>query len=147
MANEVPGEHAAEEIIRRLQLLRHPEGGWYREIFRDHSGDRGALTSIYYLLRAGEQSHWHRIDAVEIWHYHAGAAMELSLAEESETVRRLRLGIDLAAGEMPQAVVAARTWQAARPLGDWSLVGCTVAPAFRFEGFELAPPGWSPPAR
>jgi predicted cupin superfamily sugar epimerase len=123
-------------------LQPHPEGGHYRETFRDpHEVDgRAASSAIYYLLAAGERSHWHRVDAVEVWHWHAGAPLELAMPGET-----LILGPDLAAGQRPQGVVPKDVWQAARPLGDWTLVGCTVAPAFAFKGFEMAPPDWSPP--
>jgi uncharacterized protein len=132
---------AAEAIIAALQLAPHPEGGWYRETYRGDApaGTRAAITAIYYLLCAGERSHWHRVDAAEIWHWYAGDALELRI--ERDTVR---LGNDLGAGERPQAVVPAFAWQAARSLGAWTLVGCTVSPAFEFAGFELAPPGWQP---
>lgn len=138
----------AEAVIALLGLAPHPEGGHYRESFRDRpeGGDRGATTAIYYLLRAGEVSHWHRIDAVEIWHWYAGAPLALSMCPPGAEVETARLGPDLAAGERPQGVVPAGAWQSARSLGDWSLVGCTVAPAFEFAGFELAPAGWSPEA-
>jgi len=135
----------ADEIIRRLGLRPHPEGGHFCETFRAPEEPRGASTAIYYLLKAGERSHWHRVvDADEIWHYHAGAPLELSLSEDGRTVRHLRLGCDLALDERPQGVVPRGVWQAARPLGRWTLVGCTVAPAFRFESFEMAPPMWTP---
>ncbi|MBS0221426.1 MAG: cupin domain-containing protein [Proteobacteria bacterium] len=134
----------ADEIIARLGLQPHPEGGHYRETFRAADQPRGAGTAIYFLLKAGERSHWHRVDADEIWHHYAGAPLELSLSEDGHEVHRLRLGNDLAIGERPQAIVPRHTWQAARSLGRWTLVGCTVAPAFDFKGFELAPPGWEP---
>ena len=136
----------AEAVIALLGLEPHPEGGHYRESFRApaQGGGRGATTAIYYLLRDGEVSHWHRIDAVEIWHWYAGAPLALALCLREPAVETLRLGPDLAAGERPQGVVPAGAWQSARSLGDWSLVGCTVAPAFEFDGFELAPAGWSP---
>jgi uncharacterized protein len=132
---------AANAIIAALQLTPHPEGGWYRETYRSEAspGERAAVTAIYYLLRAGERSHWHRVDAAEIWHWHAGDPLELRVQHDT-----VRLGNDLSAGQRPQAVVPPFTWQAARSLGAWSLVGCTVAPAFEFAGFELAPPGWQP---
>jgi predicted cupin superfamily sugar epimerase len=136
----------AAEIIAELGLLPHPEGGHYRETFRDSrcdAGGRAASTAIYFLLARGERSHWHRVDAVEIWHYHAGAPLALEIADEHGR-RLLHLGADLRAGEAPQAVVPAGAWQAARSLGDWTLVGCTVAPGFNFKGFELAPPGFVP---
>lgn len=134
----------AEEIIERLGLRPHPEGGRFAESFRSAGEGRTALTAIYYLLRAGELSHWHRVDADEIWHFHAGAPLELSLSEDGRAVRHLRLGIDLALGELPQIAVPRTVWQAARSLGAWTLVGCTVAPAFDYAGFELAPPEWQP---
>jgi predicted cupin superfamily sugar epimerase len=135
----------AAEIIRLLDLKPHPEGGHFRETYRDarqHNG-RAASTAIYFLLARGERSHWHRVDAAEVWHFHAGAPLALSIAEDAR-VQTVRLGADLAAGERPQAVVPARAWQAAESLGDWTLAGCTVAPGFEFAGFELAPKGWSP---
>ncbi len=142
----MPLRDEAEAIVRALGLVPHPEGGHYREIFRDHGagGARGAVTAIYYLLKAGERSHWHRIDAVEIWHFHAGAALSLALSAEGGTPFSHKLGNDLLAGERPQIAVPARVWQSAATLGAYSLVGCTVAPAFSFAGFELAPPGWEP---
>src|SRR5215472_15941717 len=136
-------ELSAAEIIRLLDLRPHPEGGHFRETFRDPRRDvdgRSLSTAIYFLLTAGERSHWHRIDAVEIWHWHAGAALALRIAG----VASVRLGADLAADEQPQAVVPAGAWQAAESLGAWTLVGCTVAPGFDFAGFELAPRGWKP---
>jgi uncharacterized protein len=136
---------SAEEVVRLLGLLPHPEGGAYRETFRAPAtdGERGASTAIYYLLRSGELSAWHRVDADEVWHHYAGAPLELALSGNGER-SALRLGKDLAAGERPQAVVSAGVWQSARSLGEWTLVGCTVAPAFQFSGFEMAPAGWEP---
>jgi uncharacterized protein len=99
---------------------------------------------IYFLLARGERSHWHRVDAAEIWHYYAGSALSLWIAEHEKPVQTVRLGIDLAAGERPQAVVPAQIWQSAESTGEWTLVGCTVAPGFDFAGFELAPKGWEP---
>ena len=136
----------AQQVIARLGLKPHPEGGHFRETFRDEAVDangRSRSTAIYFLLARGERSHWHRIDAVEIWHWHAGAALELSIADDSGS-RLLRLGADLAAGELPQGIVPPHAWQAARSTGDWTLVGCTVAPGFDFATFELAPKGWMP---
>ena len=131
----------AAQIVALLELRPHPEGGWYRETFRD-----AASTAIYYLLAAGQKSHWHRVtDAAEAWHFHAGAPLALSIAAYvDETVSELVLGPDIAAGQRPQAVVKAGDWQSARSLGDWTLVGCTVAPVFEFSRFEMAPPAWSP---
>jgi predicted cupin superfamily sugar epimerase len=139
---------AAAEIIRLLDLAPHPEGGHFREIFRDQNkleGGRTASTAIYFLLAAGERSHWHRVDAAEVWHFYAGAPLALEIARgEKGAIERLVLGNALAAGERPQIVVPARAWQAAESLGDWTLAGCTVAPGFEFSGFDLAPKGWSP---
>ncbi|HEY7213825.1 MAG TPA: cupin domain-containing protein [Thermoanaerobaculia bacterium] len=136
----------AEEIVRLLGLAPHPEGGFYRETFRAAAADggRGASTAIYYLLRRGEVSAWHRVDADEAWHHYAGAPLELLLSADGQERSAVRLGSDLAAGERPQAVVPAGVWQSARSLGAWTLVGCTVAPAFDFAGFEMAPEGWEP---
>jgi uncharacterized protein len=136
----------AAEVIRLLDLQPHPEGGYFRETFRDarQSDGRSASTAIYFLLARGERSHWHRVDAVEVWHYYAGAPLALSIAGADGTTLH-RLGPDLAAGERPQAVVPAGAWQAAESFGAWTLVGCTVALGFSFTGFELAPADWSPP--
>ena len=142
----MPSTLTSAEIIAQLGLEPHPEGGHYRETFRDGRVDangRPASTAIYFLLARGERSHWHRIDAVEVWHYHAGSALKLRITDQDGT-RNVRLGADLAAGELPQAVVPAQAWQAAESCGDWTLVGCTVAPGFDFSTFELAPPGWTP---
>jgi len=136
----------AAGIIARLALHPHPEGGHYREAFRDSRTDadgRARSTAIYFLLARGERSHWHRIDAVEIWHYYAGSALTLHVADDGGR-HSIRLGPDLAAGEVPQAVVPAQAWQAAESTGDWTLVGCTVAPGFDFAAFELAKPDWFP---
>jgi uncharacterized protein len=139
---------SAAEVIRLLDLKPHPEGGHYRQTFRDPrtvDGTRAVSTAIYYLLARGERSHWHKVDAAEGWHYHAGAPLELAIALDAHgPVERLTLGPDLLASERPQAIVPAHAWQAARSLGEWTLVGCTVAPGFEFEHFELAPPGWEP---
>jgi predicted cupin superfamily sugar epimerase len=138
----------AADIIRLLDLAPHPEGGHFRETFRDSGapgGGRAASTAIYFLLARGERSHWHRVDAVEVWHWYAGSPLVLETATgDGEPVLRTTLGPDLAAGERPQAVVPARAWQAAESLGDWTLVGCTVAPGFVFAGFEMAAKDWSP---
>jgi len=138
----------AEEVIRLLELKPHPEGGHYRETFRDDRGDgtRAASTAIYFLLAAGEVSRWHRVDAAELWHWHAGAPLALSMAPPNGCSVEIRLGPDLAAGERPQGVVAAGYWQSARSLGAWTLLGCTVAPGFLFEKFELAADGFEPPS-
>ena len=141
-----PVNGSAQEVIRLLGLHPHPEGGHYRESYRPAApgGGRGPSTAIYYLLRAGELSAWHRVDADEGWHHYAGAPLELLLSADGQQRSAVRLGPDLAAGERPQAVVPAGWWQSARSLGDWTLVGCTVAPAFDFAGFEMAPAGWEP---
>jgi uncharacterized protein len=142
----VSRDPTAEEVVEILGLQPHPEGGFYRETFRAPAADggRGASTAIYYLLRAGDVSAWHRVvDADEVWHHYAGAPLELILSDGRERTS-LRLGPDLAAGERPQAVAPAGIWQSARPLGGWALVGCTVAPGFEFSSFEMAPAGWSP---
>lgn len=136
---------AATDIIRKLALKPHPEGGHYRETFRDarlHEG-RAASTAILFLLARGERSHWHRVDAVEIWHYYAGAPLKLAVVDGT-TEEIFQLGADIHADEVPQVTVPARAWQTAESLGEWTLVGCTVAPGFDFNGFELAPKGWSP---
>jgi predicted cupin superfamily sugar epimerase len=138
----------AADIMARLELKPHPEGGHYRETFRDARTDasvRSLSTAIYFLLARGERSHWHRIDAVEIWHYYAGSALTLQIAEDGGQ-RSVRLGPDLVAGEVPQAIVPAQAWQAAESTGDWTLAGCTVAPGFDFAKFEMAPKGWEPPS-
>jgi uncharacterized protein len=136
----------AAEVIRLLDLKPHPEGGHFRETFRDPGPQsRAHSTAIYFLLAAGERSHWHRVDAVEVWHHYAGAPLLLEIDGTSAgPIKTITLGPDLAAGERPQAAVPARAWQAARSLGDWTLVGCTVAPGFEFAGFELAPPDFRP---
>jgi uncharacterized protein len=137
-----------ETLIAQLGLQPHPEGGHFVETWRaaGHGGERPAGTAIYYLLRAGERSHWHRVDAAEVWHFYAGDPLSLSVAPGSGVEPAIAhvLGNDLAAGQRPQVVVPPGHWQAAEPLGAWTLVGCTVSPGFEFEGFELAPPGWEP---
>jgi len=136
----------AAAIIARLDLKPHPEGGHYRETFRDQSvdaGGRSRSTAIYFLLARGERSHWHRIDAVEVWHYYAGATLTLHIADDTGQCS-VTLGVDIAAGEQPQGIVPPHAWQAAESNGDWTLVGCTVAPAFEFSKFELAPKDWDP---
>ena len=134
----------AVAIIAALGLAPHPEGGHYRESWRDASAPRGNGTAIYYLLQAGEVSHWHRVDAVEIWHYHAGAVLELRIAAPAATPVAHRLGPAVLSGEQPQILVPKDHWQSARSLGAWTLVGCTVSPAFEFTGFEMAAKGWEP---
>lgn len=139
---KVKGE--ADDIIAKLDLRRHPEGGWFREMWVDQATTaegRAFGTAILFLLRDGETSHWHRTDATEIWHFHAGAPLVLSIAaDEKGPVIDHRLGPDVLDGDVPQAIVPVMHWQAARSLGAWTLVGCTVSPGFRFEGFELAAP-------
>lgn len=136
-----------EDIIAELQLEPHPEGGWYRETYRaEVTGiGRAASTAIYYLLKAGERSHWHRVkDADEIWNWHSGSPLRLLISADGQTETAIRLGADLSAGEQPQAVVPKGVWQAAEPIDGWCLVSCIVAPGFSFDGFEMAPDGWSP---
>lgn len=137
---------SAQEIIALLDLAPHPEGGHYRETFRDGDGHAGRAhsTAIYFLLAQGETSHWHRVDAAEQWHWYGGAPLELRIAQDEGEERSHRLGDDLAAGERPQAVVPAGAWQSARSLGAFTLTGCTVAPGFEFAAFELAPKDWQP---
>ena len=130
----------ADEAVALLKLTPHPEGGYFRETFRDFD----ASTAIYYLLRAGEVSHWHRVDAAEAWHWYAGGPLVLSVSENGDDAAALHLGPDLSRGQRPFALVPKGWWQAAASLGRWTLVGCTVSPAFDFAGFEMAPPGWQP---
>jgi predicted cupin superfamily sugar epimerase len=140
----------ASSIIAVLGLQPHPEGGHFVETWRADGpeGKRAAGTAIYYLLQAGERSHWHRLDAAETWHYYAGAPLALSIAPAAgtETAEQHILGPDLVGGQRPQLVVPPGAWQSAESTGAWTLVGCTVSPAFEFEGFELAPRGWEPGA-
>lgn len=140
----------AEEIIAAFDLAPHPEGGWYRQtwVAEAEAGERPAGTAILFLLREGERSHWHRVDAAEIWHFHAGAPLELLIAPDTQgPAVAHRLGTDFAQGARPQAIVPPHHWQAARSLGGWTLVGCTVSPGFRFEGFELATPDFAIPVQ
>ncbi len=142
----VTGMTRADDLIKALDLAPHPEGGWYRQTWVADGPGRPAGTCIYFLLRSGESSHWHRVDAAEIWHFHAGAALTLRIAEtDGGPVRHIRLGPDVLGGEVPQGIVPKGWWQAAATTGDWTLVSCTVSPGFRFEGFELAPPGFDIP--
>jgi len=140
-----------ESLIRELRMTPHPEGGHYVETFRDRptGGGRGALTCIHFLLQAGEVSAWHRVDASEVWHFAAGAPLVLNLSPDGHEARAHHLGPDILSGQEAHVVVPPGCWQSAASLGAWTLVSCIVAPAFRFEGFELAPPGWrpAPPAR
>ena len=147
----VPAEDlTAADVIGLLDLVPHPEGGHFRETFRDPRADaagRSVSTAIHFLLAAGEVSAWHRVDAAEVWHFHAGAPLVLSISENGHDAAAVRLGVDLAAGERPQAVVPANAWQTAESLGHWTLVSCTVAPGFTFDGFEMAPADWRPVPR
>ncbi|WP_421856674.1 cupin domain-containing protein [Oricola sp.] len=142
---------AAERIKKLLDLKPHPEGGWYAETWRDSGGNaetRGHSTAIYFLLEAGDVSHWHRVtDAAEVWHFYAGAPLVLTLSPNGHDCEAHRLGPNLLSGERPQLVVPANWWQTATSLGRWTLVGCTVAPGFDFASFELAPPDWRPTPR
>ncbi len=143
----LPDDPEAARLVETLDLAPHPEGGWFRETYRhaDAGGGRGFKTAIYYLLEAGDVSHWHRVtDADEIWHYYAGAPLTLAISPDGRDVERLIVGPDVAAGARPQALVPRGCWQSAESRGAWTLVGCTVAPAFDFAGFEMAPPGWRP---
>lgn len=137
---------SAEDIIRLLDLRPHPEGGHYRETWRSPApaGERAAGTAIYYLLKAGEFSRWHRVDADEIWHWHGGGALAIDMSAGSDRIVTHVLGGDLSAGERPQIVVPKMVWQMAKPMGAWTLVTCTVSPGFEFAGFEMAPEGWAP---
>ena len=134
------GPHDVDEIIAELGLEAHPEGGWYVETWRDapEDGARGVGTAIYYLLRAGERSRKHRIDAAEIWHHYAGDPIRLVLQADGGSPEELTLGPNVARGERPQILVPPGVWQSAEPLGSWALMGCTASPAFQFEGFEFA---------
>lgn len=136
----------AGEIIEKLRLSPHPEGGWFRETWRAAApaGERASGTAILFLLEEHQSSRWHRIDADEIWHWYLGAPLMLSLSPDGRNRQERTLGPDLGAGAMPQIVIPKDCWQAARPLGGFTLVGCTVSPGFEFEGFEMAPDGWQP---
>ena len=123
----------ADRLIELLNLPPHPEGGYFRETFRDQHEGRAHSTAIYFLLKAGEESRWHRVDAAEVWHFYRGAPLELCIGKQAYV-----LGPDIDAAEAPQIVVPAGAWQAARSLGDYTLVGCTVAPGFEFQHFEMA---------
>ncbi len=151
-ANDSPGSLSpAATIIERLGLRPHPEGGWFVETWRAEAspGQRPVGSAILYLLAEGQRSHWHRVDAAEIWQYSAGDPLELAIhdGDPDAAATTHRLGDDVAAGDVPQVVVPVGRWQAARPLGAWTLVGCIVTPAFEFDGFELAPPDWAPGGR
>ncbi len=143
----LPTDLKADDVVALLELQPHPEGGFYRETFRDTIVDaegRAASTAIYYLLPGGAVSAWHRVDAVEIWHWHGGGPLRLTLSQKSGGSETALLGPDLRKGERPQAIVPRHAWQMAQSLGAWTLVGCTVAPGFEFSGFEMAPKGWTP---
>ncbi|HWA69223.1 MAG TPA: cupin domain-containing protein [Rhizomicrobium sp.] len=131
----------ADRLIRLLDLRPHPEGGWFRETFRDapHDESRAASTAIYFLLMAGQASRWHRVDAAEVWHFYRGAPLELKIGKQTHI-----LGPDIDEAQAPQLVVPPFAWQAAKSMGDYTLVGCTVAPGFEFAKFEMAPDGFSP---
>jgi len=138
----------ADRIIALLGLEPHPEGGFFRQTFQDPQTDtsgRALSTLIYFLLPRGVLSAWHRVDAVETWHYYAGAPLTLRLWDGKGAVEAQTLGPDLFSGERPQGIVPKDCWQSAQSLGDWTLVGCTVAPGFLYSGFEIAPEGWEPP--
>jgi predicted cupin superfamily sugar epimerase len=151
MGSTLPlGEQSAADVIRILDLKPHPEGGHFRETFRDPRVDadgRALSTLIYFLLDVGDVSAWHRCDATEVWHYYAGAPLSLTMSENGHDATAARLGPVLRAGQRPQIVVPAGWWQTATSLGEWTLVGCTVAPGFTFSGFEMAPPNWRPTPR
>lgn len=140
-----PASAEVRALIARLGLEPHPEGNWYRQTFRDASGGgRGHSTAIYYLMAHGHRSHWHRVDAAEVWHYYAGAHAQVSLSADGKSVEHQKLGPNVFEDESPQVIVPAGCWQSAETLGDWTLVGCTVAPGFDFSGFELAAADWQP---
>ena len=142
----ISGDLGVNEIVRLFAMEKHPEGGFFVETFRDEAGPDGRArsTAIYFLLPAGEVSAWHRVDAAEIWLWHAGGPLSLTISEDGVEAYHQRLGPDLRSGERPQGVVPPHAWQTAESLGAWTLVSCTVAPGFQFEGFELAPPDWRP---
>jgi len=142
-------DEEVRDLIDRLALARHPEGGWYRETWRaaPEGAQRSPGTSILFLLEAQQRSHWHRVDASELWVFQAGRALTLSTADAgADKVRSTRLGTDVRAGEQPQHVIAPGQWQSAQAGDGWCLVACVVVPGFSFAGFELAPPGWEPGA-
>lgn len=136
----------ARQLIAALDLAPHPEGGWYRETWRAGAapGARAAGTAIYFLLEHGQRSHWHRVDADELWLWHAGSPIELGIEQDSGEIRSLALGGDVARGYAPQCRVPANRWQSAEARRGWALMSCIVVPGFDFSGFELAQPGWAP---
>lgn len=138
----------AQQVIEKLGLEAHPEGGWYKRTFCDENGvgDRPQATAIYFLLEADKASRWHKLDVTELWHFYAGAPLELSMSPDGKWLEMLVLGPNILGGEMPQIVVPKGNWQSAQSTGDWTLVGCTLSPGFEFSGFEMAPEGWYPGA-
>lgn len=147
MSADIDGLPAvARELIDQFDLSPHPEGGWYRQTFSDAAPDGSVRsTAIYFLLCQGERSHWHRVNnAAEAWHHYAGAPIRLRLSADGVTTEEYVLGLDPTTGGRPQLVVPVGHWQAAESMGEWTFVGCTVAPGFDFDHFELAPPGWEP---
>lgn len=138
----------AKALIERLGLTPHPEGGWYKETWRSQSLDPGARspgTAILFLLEQGQKSHWHRVDADELWLWHAGSPLDLMIADAADANPvTIALGGDVLGGYQPQARVPTNRWQAADAYRGWALVSCIVVPGFDFAGFELAPLGWSP---
>jgi len=137
--------NAPRTIIKTLGLSPHPEGGWYRETWRAASeGERSPATAIHFLLEHGQRSHWHRVDAAELWLWHAGSPLELLVEQDDGTVATIRLGGDVTQGYAPQSLVPANRWQSTEARSGWALVSCVVVPGFEFAGFELAAPGWAP---
>jgi predicted cupin superfamily sugar epimerase len=138
----------AAALIEALGLAPHPEGGWYRETWRSAAepGARASGTAIYFLLEKGQRSHWHRVDADELWLWHAGSPLDVRVEQENGAVQKFALGGDVEGGYQPQCLVPANRWQSTEALISWALVSCVVVPGFDFAGFELAPPGWNPPA-
>jgi predicted cupin superfamily sugar epimerase len=141
--------NTARELIALLDLAPHPEGGWFRETWRSEvsSDGRASGTAIYYLLEADQYSHWHRVDAAEIWLWHAGAPLALTMSPDGHDAEAQILGAEFAQGQRPQIIVPAHHWQTAASLGAYTLVSCTVIPGFTFDGFEMAPPDWRPTPR
>jgi predicted cupin superfamily sugar epimerase len=134
---------AAQAVIDALGLQPHPEGGWFRETWRAPGPGRSPGTCIHFLLEAGAQSRWHRVDAAELWLHQGGGPLDLSTAD-GDGVRTRRLGADLWAGERLQLLVEPHQWQGAKALGRFALAACVVVPGFEFQSFELAPECWSP---
>ncbi len=136
---------SAQELIKKLGLKPHPEGGHYTQTFRDEAADTVHSTAIYYLLQKGECSHWHRVHgSAEIWHYYAGDPLDLSISTDGEEITTQSLGPNILGNELPQIIIPAGHWQSAECNGEWTLVGCTVAPGFEFENFEMAASDWRP---